>query len=99
MKANRLAQFTKEEIVNAIENGCDYLTYRRIMNYCEMEKLKQADKKLSEQQIRIDETKRLYILGREKLITKYGKIEEIPIDEKIRLLALQQDFLNALNEE
>lgn len=99
MKTNLLSQYTKDEILNAIETVCDFSMKRRIESFCERERLNKEDKRLSENIVKCEKTKNAYLAERERLITKYGEIGRIPPDDKIRLLYLQQAFLDAVCED
>lgn len=98
-KINLLSQYTKDEILNAIETVCDYSVKRLIESFCECERLNKEDKRLSENIVKCKQTKNEYLAERERLITKYGEIDKIPFDNKMHLLQLQQAFLDAVCED
>lgn len=96
---NLLSQYTKDEILNAIENGCDYCTQRRLKNFCELERARQDEKKSDEILKRVVQTKNAYLDDRAKLLAKYGDIDKVPADEIMRLVRLYSNFADALLDE
>ena len=99
MSKNLLSQYTKDEILNAIESECDYLMQRRLASFCELERAKQDEKKYAENLKRVEQTKQAYLNERDSLIAKFGDIDKIPPKETMRLYSLQLEFLTAINED
>lgn len=99
MSKNVLSKYTKDEILNAIESECDYITRRRLASLCELERAKQDEKKYAENLKRVEQTKQAYLNERDRLIAKYGGIDKIPPEEAMRLYSLQLKFLTAINED
>ena len=99
MHSNLLSQYTKDEILNAIESECDYCTQRRLKNYCELERAKQDEQKSNEILKRVAQTKNAYLDDRANLLAKYGDIDKVPADEIMRLVQLYSNFADALYGE
>lgn len=99
MKNSLLSQYTKDEILNAIKSECDYCAQRRLASFCEMERLKQDEKKSAENLKRVERLKQAYTEAYNEAIEKYGSVDNIPVGKKITLAVLQGEFVSALNED
>lgn len=97
-KINILSQYTKDEILNAIESECEYCTQRLIASFCELERAKQYEKKVAENIKRVEQARQAYSTEYQRLKDKYGDIQKISDPERLHLCELQGNFIRALKD-